>query len=180
MCIRDRDAPHQLFGHDGWTNNVISLHSFSKDLAIPGYRVGAIVAAPAVLYEALKLIDCMQICAPRIGQEAVLCGLREAQAWRAAQTERVRGAQHVFERVMAGRPGGFELVSVGAFFGWVRHPFTDLDTGEVIKRLVLDHDVLAIPGTAFTPTDERWIRFSFANLPPDDLQELGRRLSAMS
>ena len=56
----------------------------------------------------------------------------------------------------------------------------DLDTAEVIKRLVLDHDVLAIPGTAFTPDDRDGIRFSFANLDADELQELGRRLEELS
>lgn len=174
-----RAAPHSLFSQAGWADHVISLHSFSKDLAIPGYRVGAIVAGPDVIYEALKLVDCVQISAPRIGQEAVLAGLRRAGAWRREQSDRIAAAQVVFEEVMAGRPGGFELASAGAFFGWVRHPFLDLGTDEVIKRLVLDHDVLAIPGTAFTPTDERWLRFSFANLPPDDLHELGRRLAEM-
>ena len=36
---------------------------------------------------------------------------------------------------------------------------------------------LTIPGTAFTPTDERMIRFSFANLLPDEITELGARLA---
>ena len=81
---------------------------------------------------------------------------------------------------MADEPGGFRLASAGAFFGWVRHPFDDLTTAEVIKRLVLDHDVLAIPGTAFTPTDESWVRFSYANLDPAGLDELGRRLAEMA
>jgi aspartate/methionine/tyrosine aminotransferase len=174
------NPPHDLFSDDRWSEHVVSLHSFSKDLAIPGYRVGAIVAAPTLIAEALKLVDCMQICAPRIGQEAVIAGLTRATAWRREQAARVASAQRSFESVMAGRPGGFELASSGAFFGWVRHPFADLPTGEVIRRLVLDHDVLAIPGTAFTPTDDRWIRFSFANLDADDLHELGRRLEEMA
>jgi aspartate/methionine/tyrosine aminotransferase len=174
-----QEAPHDLFSRPDWADTVISLHSFSKDLAIPGYRVGAIVAGEPVLYEALKLIDCVQISAPRIGQEAVIAGLTESRRWRREQSARIARSQAAFEALMKRRPGGFELASSGAFFGWVRHPFTDLDTGEVIKRLVLDHDVLAIPGTAFTPTDERWVRFSFANLDIDELDELGARLDEM-
>ncbi|MGF1595900.1 MAG: aminotransferase [Acidimicrobiales bacterium] len=174
------DPPHDLFSRPRWWDTLISLHSFSKDLAIPGYRVGAVVAGEAVIYEVMKIVDCVQISAPRIGQEAVVAGLRHARPWRREQAARIAGAQRVFETVMAARPGGFELASAGAYFGWVRHPFADLATDEVIKRLVLDHDVLAIPGTAFTPTDERWVRFSFANLSPDDLRELGRRLDEMT
>ncbi len=76
---------------------------------------------------------------------------------------------------MVERPGGFELVAAGAFFGWVRHRF-DGGTDEVVKRLVLDHDVLTIPGTAFAPADEGFLRFSFGNVDHDELHELGRRL----
>lgn len=171
------DPPHRLFADPRWGDTVISLHSFSKDLAIPGYRVGAVVAAEDVLYEVLKLVDCVQISAPRISQEAVIAGLRTAGEWRRTQAGRIAETQRRFEAVMAERPGGFELASAGAFFGWARHPFVDLSTAEVIKRLVLDHDVLAIPGTAFTPTDDRWVRFSFANLDLDDVDLLGERLA---
>ena len=173
------DPPHDLFRDPAWAETLISLHSFSKDLAIPGYRVGAVIADPDVLYEIMKLVDCVQISAPRIGQEAAITGLREARAWRAEQAARINRSLDRFREVMASRPGGFELVTAGAFFGWVRHPFGDLPTTEVIKRLVLDHDVLAIPGTAFTPTGDRWIRFSYANLEEDQFDELASRLAEM-
>ncbi|MEM7324727.1 MAG: aminotransferase [Actinomycetota bacterium] len=173
------DPPHELFERPNWEDTVISLHSFSKDLAIPGYRVGAIVAGRDVLYEIMKMVDCVQISAPRIGQEAVVAGLRHSRAWRTEQVDRINGALRSFEAMMATEPGGFRLRSAGAFFGWVRHPFVDLTTDEVIKRLVLDHDVLAIPGTAFTPTDERWVRFSYANLEADQFDELASRLNEM-
>lgn len=176
--FRSTDAPpHGQFAVSGWDRTVISLHSFSKDLAIPGYRVGAIVAGQALLEQAAKLLDCVAICAPRIGQEAVLTGLLHAEGWRRAQAERIATNLEVFRAVMVDRPGGFELVTSGAFFGWVRHPFLSMSTDEVVKRLVLDHDVLVIPGTAFRPTDDRWIRLSFANLEAGDFAELGHRLT---
>jgi len=178
--FRDTDEPpHDLFTDPDWIDTVISLHSFSKDLAIPGYRVGAVVAGPDLIYEIMKLVDCIQISAPRISQEAALVGLEQAREWRRAQADRILGALDRFRQIMAERPGGFELATAGAFFGWARHPFAELSTAEVIKRLVLDHDVLAIPGTAFTPGDDRWVRFSYANLDIDDFDELSKRLAEM-
>ncbi len=168
-------APHTLLQRPDWEQTYVGLHSFSKDLALAGYRVGAVVAGRALLDEVMKLVDCVQISAPRIGQEAVVTGLTEATAWRDAQRERILGNLDRFRSVMADRPGGFELVSSGAFFGWVRHRH-DLATADVVKRLVLDHDVLVIPGTAFTPTDEGWLRFSYANLEPAELDLLAERL----
>jgi aspartate/methionine/tyrosine aminotransferase len=171
------EPPHDLFADPDWADTVVSLHSFSKDLAIPGHRVGAVVAGAGVIHEIMKLVDCVQISAPRIGQEAAATGLREARVWRAEQAERIERSLVRFRQVMAERPGGFELVTAGAFFGWVRHPFIGVPTGDVVERLVLDHDVLVIPGTAFTPGDERWIRFSYANLDEHELDRLGSRLA---
>lgn len=179
--FRGVDAPpHPLFADPEWHETVISLHSFSKDFAIPGYRVGAIVGGTALLTEALKLLDCVAISAPRIGMEAALAGLLHAGGWRREQAERIAGLQIGFESVMAGRPGGFELVSAGAYFGWVRHPFPDVPTAEVVRRLVHDADALVIPGTAFTARDEAMLRFSFANLTPAEIDELGGRLGSLA
>ena len=33
------DPAHRLYDRAGWRDHIITLHSFSKDLAIPGYRV---------------------------------------------------------------------------------------------------------------------------------------------
>ena len=76
-------------------------------------------------------------------------------------------------------PGGFELDSAGAFYGWVRHPFDAEPTQSVVERLVVDHAVVTIPGTAFTPVDDHHLRVSFGNLSDDQIRDLGARLAAM-
>ena len=159
--------------------HVASLHSYAKDLAIPGYRVGAIVGGPALLTEALTRLECVAISAPRSAQEAAVTGLVDAGGWRHEQVARIARLQQRFEGAMAAAPGGFELVSAGAYFGWVRHPFPDVPTERVVRALVLDHDVLTIPGTAFTPRDDHMLRFSFANLADEELDELPRRLAEL-
>lgn len=175
--FRETDASaHSLYDRSGWSDNLVTLHSFSKDLAIPGYRVGAAVGSPELLAEAMKIVDCVAICAPRIGQEAALAGLRFAGDWRAEQAKRIGERHRQFVAAMASRPGGYELVSSGAYFGWVRHPHAGLSTLEVVAGLLRNQDVLVIPGTAFTPTDEQMLRFSFANLSADEIDELALRL----
>ena len=175
---RGTDAPaHDLYDRPGWSDHLVTLQSFSKDLAIPGYRVGAVVGAPAALAEAMKLVDCVAICAPRIGQEAALAGLLHAGEWRATQAARIQERHLQFRAVMAEAPGGYELVSSGAYFGWVRHPYPDTPTIQVVADLLTNKDTLVIPGTAFTPTDEQMLRLSFANLSEPEIDELARRLA---
>ena len=125
----------------------------------------------------MKLVDCVAICAPRIGQEAAIAGLVHAGEWRYEQVRRIGERHEQFKQVMGESPGGYELVSSGAYFGWVRHPHDGVPTLQVVSDLLADKDILVIPGTAFTPTDEAMLRFSFANLDADEIAELGRRLA---
>jgi aspartate/methionine/tyrosine aminotransferase len=138
--FRGTDEPaHRLFAAPRWTRTVVSLHSFSKDLAIPGYRVGAVVASAEV----------------------------------AAQRQR-------FETETARRPGGFELLSCGGFFGWVRHPYAGRPTEDVVRELVRDWDILVVPGTAFGPDDRRMLRVSVGNAGHDALADFADRLDRFS
>ncbi|MFE9257347.1 aminotransferase [Streptomyces sp. NPDC006879] len=177
--FRDTEEPaHPLFADPGWPEAVISLHSFSKDLAIPGYRVGAIVAAPTLNREIMKLLDCVAICPPRVGQEAAWAGLTGAGIWRRERAAEIAAKRAVFTRAMSDRPGGFELLSIGGFFGWVRHPFTDRATGDVVRELLLKQDALVLPGTAFHPEDQRTLRVSISNVDEAALADFAGRLAA--
>ncbi|MGI5128662.1 aminotransferase [Pseudonocardia sp. CA-107938] len=175
--FRGTDAPaHGLFAEPAWRDTLVSLHSFSKDLAIPGYRVGAVVAAPALNREVLKLLDCVAIGAPRVGQEAAWAGLTTAQQWRADRAAEIAARRAAFADAMAERPGGFELAATGGFFAWVRHPFADRPTERVVRDLVVEQDLLVIPGTAFTPDDRCALRVSIGNLDPSRLADVVERL----
>lgn len=175
--FRDTEGPaHDLFADPTWERTVVSLHSFSKELAIPGYRVGAVIASPELNREVMKLLDCVAICAPRIGQEAAWAGLTSATGWRTARTVEVADKRRRFAATMTERPGGFELLALGGFFAWLRHPFPDRATEDVAAELITRYDTLLIPGTAFLPEDRRTLRVSVGNLEPADIDEFAERL----
>jgi aspartate/methionine/tyrosine aminotransferase len=177
--FRDTRGPaHALFADPVWRSTVVSLHSYSKDLAIPGYRVGCVVAAPELNREVLKLMDCVAICAPRIGQEAALAGLTRAGRWRRERVAEIAQHRTWLGAALATRPGGFETVSCGGFFAWVRHPFTDRPTSDVVRDLMFDHDTLVIPGTAFLPDDRRMLRISAGRVDEAAAATLAERLTA--
>jgi aspartate/methionine/tyrosine aminotransferase len=177
--FRDTTEPaHPLFTDPGWSETVVSLHSFSKEFAIPGYRVGAVVGAPRLHRQLAKLLDCVAISAPRIGQEAAWAGLARARDWRAARAAEIAGRRARFRELMAGRPGGFELLAAGGVFGWLRHPFADRSTEDVVRALVLEHDTLVIPGTAFLPADQGTLRVSLINAEQAQLADFADRLDA--
>ncbi|HEY4459171.1 MAG TPA: aminotransferase [Pseudonocardiaceae bacterium] len=178
--FRGTDEPaHDLFTDPDWPRTLISLHSFSKDLAIPGYRVGAVVASAEVNREVMKLLDCVAICPPRVGQEAAWAGLTAAGEWRRRRAAEVAEKRAWLDTVMADRPGGFESLSSGGFFGWVRHPFAGRPTEDVVRELVTSYDTLVIPGTAFLPDDRQVFRVSFGNVDKAGLSDFAGRLRLM-
>ena len=173
----DRDAPaHRLFRRPDWPEFVVSLHSFSKDFAIPGHRVGAVVGSPRLLDEAAKLMDCVAICAPRIGQEAALEGLRSAKSWREEKATEAAAKHERLRMVMEASPGGFDLRLSGGFYGWIQHPDSSSGSDDIVRRLALRCGVLAVPGRVFSPGDANLVRISFANLELDQIDALRRRL----
>lgn len=177
--FRDTAEPaHRLFADPDWGRTVVSLHSFSKELAIPGYRVGAVVASPGLNRQICKLLDCVAVCAPRIGQEAAWAGLTYAGAWRAERARDIARQRGWLTEAMAARPGGFRLLSSGGFFAWLRHPFADRATADVVRDLVVEHRVLVLPGTAFQPDDRGTLRVSLSNADRAGIAALAERLAA--
>lgn len=177
--FRDTAAPaHPLFADPGWRSTLISLHSYSKELALPGYRVGCVVAGPELGREVRKLMDCVAICAPRIGQEAALAGLVRAGTWRRERVAEIARRRACLAAALATRPGGFEAVALGGFFAWVRHPFPDRPTSEIVRDLAGTHDTFVIPGTAFLPDDRAMLRLSVGPIDEPAAATLARRLTA--
>jgi aspartate/methionine/tyrosine aminotransferase len=179
--FRDTDEPaHDLFTDPDWPRTLISLHSFSKDLAIPGYRIGAVVASAEVNREVMKLLDCVAICPPRVGQEAAWAGLTAAGEWRRLRAAEIADKRKWLQAVMSDRPGGFETVASGGFFAWLRHPFAGRPIEDVVRELVTGYDTLVIAGTAFLPDDRQVFRVSVGKVDKAGLSDFAGRLRLMA
>ncbi|MEK9621592.1 MAG: aminotransferase [Alphaproteobacteria bacterium] len=172
------DRPHRLFGHEGWQDTLIQLYSFSKSYCMPGHRLGAVTGGKALVDELAKIIDNIQICAPRTPQIAVAPMLTQLADWRQDNRERIAARSDLFSKVIAGMEG-WTLLSTGAYFGYVKHPFTGTPSIEVAQRMAREVGVLTIPGTFFGDGQEDYLRFAFANAGRDVIAELPDRLGAL-
>ncbi len=170
--------PHGLFARPDWRDTFVHLYSFSKVYCLTGYRVGAVAAGPAMLGALEKVADCVQISAPHLGQEAALYGIRHLRDWRRRNAGVMAGRAEALGRAFGRNDLAYELVSAGAYFAYVRHPFANRGDVDVARTLARDHGLLALPGSWFGPGQERFLRFAFANLDESAMPAIAERLAA--
>jgi aspartate/methionine/tyrosine aminotransferase len=170
--------PHHLFARPDWEDVLIHLYSFSKVYALTGFRVGSLTAGAAVQLQVAKLLDCITICAPHIGQLAAWYGLTHLDAWRETKRLDMRAKKATLQAIFAEPVNGFRLVSSGAYFAYLEHPFEGMSAFEVAHRLADEANILILPGSMFGPEQDAYLRVAFANLDLQALQVLGRRLEA--
>jgi aspartate/methionine/tyrosine aminotransferase len=173
-------SPHGLFAESGGApGHVIQLYSFSKAFALPGYRLGAVAGPPGFMEPLGKVLDTVQICAPRIGQIAVGRSIGALGVWREANRGMIARRGAVFRQVMEDAPA-WRVGSVGAYFAYVASPEGAGLAADVARRLAVETGVLVLPGSYFGPGQEGWLRVAFANAAEDALADLPRRLALVA
>lgn len=167
--------PHDLFLRPGWSDGLISLYSFSKSFCVPGYRLGAVTASPLVVSEIAKIMDNLQICAPRVGQIAVAQALPKLRAWREGNRAEITLRAKALKAAVA-EVEGWEIGAIGAYFAFVRHPFAGVTSALVSEQLARKAGVVTVPGSYFGPGQEDYLRFAFANATAATIGLLPARL----
>ena len=157
-------SPGSLPGADAHT---ISLFSFSKAYGFASWRVGYMVL-PAPLFESVRKIqDTILICAPVISQFAALGALRTGAGYcqsKIGDLAEVRSAALSELQAL----GSLCVVppTEGAFYFLLRLR-TDQSSMEIASRLVREHGVAVIPGTAFGLEQGCYLRVSYGALSRD-------------
>ena len=77
---------------------------------------------------------------------------------------------------MASRSNRWRLVSIGAYFAYVEHPFAGERANAVCKRLADEENLLTIPGDMFGEGQDRFVRIAFANVSDDKIPTVLERL----
>jgi aspartate/methionine/tyrosine aminotransferase len=171
-------APHDLLRDPDWAGTLIHLYSFSKVFAMTGYRVGAIVAGQGFIDHAAKAMDCVAICAPRVGQEAAHFGLGNLAEWRRGNTLMMRDRREALVNAFGRNDLGYELITAGAYFAYLKHPHRGHKAADVARRLADRRNLLSLPGSVFGPNQDEFLRVAFANVDAKLMPEIAVRLAA--
>ena len=127
--------------------------------------------------ELSKVQDCTAICAPHAGQLAAVFGLHNLHDWKIEKSDELANRAELIREAFAHPELRYRLVSAGAYFAYVQHPF-DETARDVVKRLIQDHELVCLPGSYFGPQQEQFIRLAFANVHESNFPSMIERLLA--
>jgi aspartate aminotransferase len=160
----DHGARHaSVLDVDGMAERTILLDGWSKTFAMTGWRLGFGVFPPALVEPITRLAINSVSCTSAFSQYAAIAALEGP--WQPV-TDMVAEFRRRRDMVVAGLnhiPGVSCLKPDGAFYAFPDITQTGLTSAELADMLLRDAGVAVLPGTAFGPYGEGFLRLSYAN-----------------
>ena len=143
----------------------LTINGFSKSFAMTGWRVGYICGPGELISVMNKIHQYGILCAPRQGQAAALEALRSGRENGYEDVMQMRENYNRRRRLMVDglRKMGLHCFEPrGAFYVFPSIQSTGLSSETFCERLLQEKRVACVPGTAFGPCGEGYIRCSYA------------------
>ena len=155
--------------------HTVSLYSLSKAYGFAGWRIGYMVYPEHLDAAMMKSQDTILICPTVVSQLAAIAALETGRAY---CEPHVRALAEVREIVISQLASLAPLAHVpaadGAFYCLLKVS-TALDALTIAERLIREHLVAVIPGTAFGMSDGCYLRVAYGALQKETVAEgIGR------
>lgn len=145
----------------GMAERTIFLHGFSKAYAMTGFRIGY-ACGPVELIEAMmKIHQYSMLCASIVSQEAALEAIRFGEADTVEMREQYRVRRNLIVSALNAMGLTCHLPR-GSFYAFPCIRSTGLSSKEFAVRLLEKEKVACVPGSAFGPSGEGYLRCCFA------------------
>ena len=160
-----------IAGAEAWT---ISLFTLSKAYGMASWRVGYMVV-PEALWDAVnKIQDTLLVCPPHPSQAAAAAALRVGKR---CATDRLPALQRMRDLVYDTLAPVADVPRADGAFYYLIKADTPLDAMAASERLIREHRVAVIPGSAFGVTGGCALRVSFGALEEETAREGLTRLA---
>ena len=150
----------------GMKTRTIFLHGFSKAYAMTGFRIGYACAPPEMTEGMLRVHQYSMLCASIISQEAAIEALQNG----AGDVERMRDEYRLRRNFIVNRLNEIGLkchLPNGAFYAFPSIKSTKLGSKDFALKLLENQKVACVPGSAFGPNGEGFVRCSYATAMAD-------------
>jgi aminotransferase len=157
----DEEAHVSIAALPGMRERTILLHGFSKAFAMTGFRLGYACAPQPIIEAMMKIHQYAMLCAPIMSQNAAIEALENGQS---AMIE-MRNSYHQRRDFLVKRLNEIGLechTPGGAFYVFPDLRSTGLSSKEFAMRLLEEENVACVPGNAFGPCGEGFLRCCYA------------------
>jgi len=144
----------------GRSDRVVVVNSFSKTLAMTGWRIGFLVAPRALAPELNKVHYHILACPSTPVQVAVLAGLTHGDGTLRAMVREFRARRSLVTRLLTRTPGLEVVPPAGAFYVFPR--FSWNRSSQEVATALLRRGLITTPGDAFGSLGASHLRLSFA------------------
>jgi aminotransferase len=145
----------------GMKGRTIFLHGFSKAYAMTGFRIGYACAPVAIIEAMMRIHQYSMLCASNISQEAALEAIQHGESDTAEMREQYRLRRNFI--VSAFNQMGLPChLPRGSFYAFPCIRPTGLSSKDFAVRLLESERVACVPGSAFGPSGEGYLRCCFA------------------
>jgi aspartate/methionine/tyrosine aminotransferase len=158
----------------------ISLYSLSKAYGFAGWRVGYMVYPAALADAVMKVQDTVLVCPPVISQIAAVAAMEVGPAYCRHHLHALAEIRDiVFAELRSLEPLCTAPAVDGAFYCFLRVN-ADVDSMRAAERLIREHRVAIVPGTAFGANDGCYFRVAYGALQKETVAEgIGRLVSGL-
>jgi aminotransferase len=169
------DEPATAASLPRWAENVVVVGSFSKSFAITGWRCGYLMAGADAIAHAMKIQDCMIICAPVPVQRAVAAVLEREPDYPRRWLDELKRRRAFLMGALSSVDALEPVAPAGGFFVMVKvHGCTD--SRALAMDLVERQQVVTIPGRFFGESGEGYLRVSYGAATLERLREASERI----
>lgn len=161
-------------GFENMHDKVIYVNGFSKSFSMTGWRLGYVCAHKDIISQMVKIHQYAIMCAPSFVQYAAIDALKQceedvANMKREYDTRR----RYIYQGILDIGLECFE--PEGAFYVFPNIKKTGLTSEQFCDRLLMEHKVLVVPGTAFSEAGEGYFRATYAS-SLDNIKEALKRM----
>jgi aminotransferase len=145
----------------GMKERTILISGFSKSHAMTGWRIGYVAAQRRFIEALAKIHQYTMLSAPTIAQLAAIEALKNGES----EVEKMVREYNRRRRLMVKRLNEIGLPCFepkGAFYAFPSIKATGMKSEEFAERLLLEEKVAVVPGTAFGPCGEGFVRCCYA------------------
>ncbi len=154
-------------------DKTVVINGFSKSFAMTGWRLGYACGPKELIGQMKKIHQYAIMCAPTTAQDAAMEALRSSEK----DVEMMAKEYNRRRRVTIDgfrKAGCLCFEPKGAFYVFPCIKSTGLTSEEFCDRLLMEHKVLVVPGTAFGSCGEGYVRACYASSMDNIIEAMKR------